>query len=443
EEAPASRATNDRWARSLLRKQSGEGTGACIMRGFRIGRAFGVDVRVDWSWVFIFLLLTWNLTAVFATWHPNWSMPGQLGVALVASLLFFGCILLHEIAHAVVAKRIGVSVRSITLFPFGGVSNVEHEPRSAGGELAMAIVGPLTSIVLGIAFVLLGSAAIGSSVDAVYAGIDGWVIMERLSPLATLLMWLGPINILIGLFNLIPAFPLDGGRVLRSAVWAITHDYRAATLSASAVGQVIGWLFIVAGIAMSFGLVLPVFGTGFVAGLWLAFIGWFIRSAAAEAYTRLAIDDALAGHTVGELMRRDGASVRPELPLDVLVHDYLVRSDEHAVPVVRDGTLLGLVSISEVRSVPAADWPTQTVGAVMRPTTSLIVATTDEPLSDAFQRMAREDIEQMPVLEGQKLAGVLRRHDVARWLELAWQPSVGEGKGSRPVPPQGLASRTV
>jgi Zn-dependent protease len=336
------------------------------MRGFRFGRAFGVDLRVDWSWVFIFLLLTWNLTAVFAAWHPGWSMGGQFAVALVASLLFFGCILVHEIAHAVVAKWNDVPVRSITLFLFGGVSNVEHEPRSAGAEFAMAIAGPLASMLLGLGFLLLASIGIGSSVVAAYrepgAG-DGWVTIARLGPLTTLLLWLGPINIFIAIFNLIPAFPLDGGRVLRSAIWAIGHNYRTATLAASAVGQVIGWLFILGGLAMSFGVVLPGFGTGFVGGLWLAFIGWFIRSAAAEAYTRLAIDDALAGHTVGQLMRRDGTSVPPELGLDVLVHNYLVRSDQHAVPVIRDASLVGLVSLFEVRAVPAADWPTRTGSA--------------------------------------------------------------------------------
>ncbi len=157
-------------------------------------------------------------------------------------------------------------------------------------------------------------------------------------------MWLGPINLLIGVFNLIPAFPLDGGRVLRSILWALSGDLRVSTRRASFIGQMFGWLFIVMGIAMFFGMHVPFFGSGPVSGLWLAFIGWFLRSAALQAYSRLAIDEALDGHVVSEVMRRGAPVVSPELPLTTLVHDYFVRSDERALPVLRDDVLVGVIS---------------------------------------------------------------------------------------------------
>ena len=395
------------------------------MHGFRIGRIFGIDIRIDWSWLFIVVLLTWNLSAVFSAWHPGWPIYGSIGVALTASLLFFGCILLHELAHSAVAKRFGVRVRSITLFLFGGVSNIEREPPSPNAELLTAIVGPITSILLGVGFLvaafLTTDFSLGDSGTA-------WAGFARLSLLETLFVWLGPINLLIGVFNLIPAFPLDGGRVVRSILWALSGDLRASTRRVSFIGRAFGWLFIVTGIAMFFGVRVPFFGSGPVSGLWLAFIGWFLRSAALQAYSRLAIDEALDGHIVSEVMRRGAPVVSPELPLTTLVHDYFVRSDERALPVLRDDVLVGVISISDVRAVPPAEWGATTVAAVMQPWASVTTATPEEPLAEALQQLAQRDVDQLPVLEDGRLVGMLQRRDVARWMELAWGPIDGTGR---------------
>jgi Zn-dependent protease/CBS domain-containing protein len=390
------------------------------MHAFRIGKIFGIDIRVDWSWVFIFVLMTWNLSVVFAQWHPDWPQAEAIGVATVASLLFFGCILLHELAHSVVAMRFGLRVRSITLFLFGGVSNIEREPPSARAELSTAIVGPLTSIALGVSFLALAAIVTAASMHDVESAEAA---AAKLGPIASLLVWLGPINIVIGVFNLVPAFPLDGGRVLRAVLWAVSGDLHTATLRASAIGQAIGWLFVVTGIAMSFGVRVPVLGVGVASGLWLAFVGWFVRSGAFDARRRLAIDEALAGHSVGELMRRDVAVVSPDLTVTQLVHDYMVRSDERSLPVVEDGKLLGMIAISDIRVVPPGAWPETRVGALMRPRASLPVTTLHEPLVQAFQVLASRDIEDLPVLENERLVGILRRRDITRWLELAWRPS--------------------
>jgi Zn-dependent protease/predicted transcriptional regulator len=391
------------------------------MHAFRIGKLFGVDIRVDWSWVFIFLLMTWNLTAVFSEVHVDWPLAEQIGVALVASVLFFGSILAHELAHSLVAIRFGLRVRSITLFLLGGVSNIEQEPRSAKVEFATAVVGPLTSIVLGVGFLALaGIATVVQLRDVERAQRT----IAQLGPVPTLLAWLGPINVVIGVFNLIPAFPLDGGRVLRSILWGLSGDLPKATLRASAIGQAIGWLFIVAGLAMSFGVKLPLFGVGLASGLWLAFIGWFIRSGAAQASRRLGVDEALAGRTVEELMRPVGPVVAPDLPLTTLVHDYLIRSGDRALPVVGDGQLVGLISMSDMRAISPADWSNTTVAKVMRPRASLAVASPDQPLGSAFEELARRDVGQLPVLDHGRFVGMLQRSDIGRWLQLAWAPRV-------------------
>jgi Zn-dependent protease len=196
------------------------------MRAFRIGRLFGVDIRIDSSWIFIAVLLTWNLIAVFSRWHPDWSPSESVVVAGAASLLFFGCILLHELAHSLAAMAYGVNVRSITLFLFGGVSDIEREPPSARIEFVIAIVGPITSLVLGFGILALASLMMSVSVSSPEAA---WTGMAELGPAMTLLAWLGPINIVIGLFNLVPGFPLDGGRVLRSILWSITGNLHTAT----------------------------------------------------------------------------------------------------------------------------------------------------------------------------------------------------------------------
>jgi len=401
------------------------------MHAFRIGRLFGIDIRVDSSWIFIFVLLTWNLASVFSTWHPAWPIYLQIGVALAASLLFFGCIVLHELAHSLVARRYGLGVRSITLFLFGGVSNLEHEPASARAEFFMAIVGPITSILLGMGFLAAALLTTVVSLGEPGTGVTGFA---QLDPVETLLVWLGPINLVIGFFNLVPAFPLDGGRVLRSILWAASGDLRQSTRRVSLVGQTFGWLFIVMGISMVFGMRVPFFGTGLIGGLWIAFIGWFLKGAAAQAYSRLAIDDALAGHTVAEAMRRDGLVVSPGLPIATLVQ-YLVRSDDRGLPVTQDDRLVGLVSLSNIRAVPTDQWADTLVGAVMQPAASLPTATPEQPLAKAFEQLARQDVDQLPVLEGGRLVGMLQRRDIARWLELAWGPIAGSRRAQPPPSP--------
>jgi Zn-dependent protease len=222
----------------------GESEEEMVGSGVRIARTFGIDIRVDWSWLLIFVLVAWNLASVFTNAHSGWGAALSWGLALSASILFSASVLLHELAHSLVAKAGGMRVRSIKLFLFGGVSNIEREPPSAGAEFLMPLVGPLTSIVLGVALVIAG----GFAVSMRQAVANPGQVIGQLGPLPTLLMWLGSINVFLGIFNLIPGFPLDGGRVLRSILWAIVDDLRRATRWAAWVGQGIGWLMILAGL---------------------------------------------------------------------------------------------------------------------------------------------------------------------------------------------------
>lgn len=383
----------------------------------RVGRIFGIDIAIDTSWVFIALLMGWSLTSAFGRWHPDWNPATVLLTAIAATLLFFLSVVLHELAHSLVAKRFGVPVDRITLFLFGGVSNIEREPPSAFAEFLTAAVGPLTSIVLGVVLIAIGSAAVTLPADVIREPIAD---LSSLSPVESLLLWLGPINIVVGAFNLIPGFPLDGGRILRAAIWGITKDLHAATWWASAVGQAIGWGLVFVGVAMVFGAHVPFLGGGVVGGLWLAFIGWFLSSAAAQTRRRQLVHDVLEGVSVSRLAIPPGPAVPPHLDLDTLVGDWMTRTGERAFPVVDDpGEFVGLVTFADLRKVPREAWKRTEVAQVMTPRGQLVTASPRDDLADAADKLAQADVGQLPVLErDQTLVGQLLRRDVLRWIEL-------------------------
>lgn len=389
--------------------------------GIRIGRLFGIQITLDLSWIVIFLLVCWNLTMVFSAWHPAWGFGPSIALAIVAALLFFGSVLAHELAHSLVARAYGIDVREIRLFLFGGVSNIAHEPPSAKAELLIAAVGPITSIAFGILMSVIASAFVGPAVTS--GQVAG--VLAGMSPLATLLAWLGSINLIVGVFNLIPGFPLDGGRILRAALWAGTGDLRRATLWASMVGQIVGWIFVAFGVAMFFGVNIPFFGRGLVSGVWLVFIGWFLASAASASYRNVYVHDALAGVHVVNLMQRAGPAIPPETSVEDAVRQWFMRSPEHAFPVTDEsGALLGLVCPSDIRKISDTEWPARRVVDVMTPFERLAIATPAEDAQEALEALAQRDVEQLPVVrEGtREIVGVFTRRDVARWLELRAAP---------------------
>lgn len=385
-------------------------------RGLRIGRIFGISIQVDASWILIFLLVTWSLAAgVFPEWHPEWSGWTNWAVAIAGALLFFVSILLHELSHSLVAKARGLPVRRITLFLFGGVSNIEREPPTPKTEFLMAVVGPLTSIVLGVILVALSTVSLTG--PEVFLGDSGQVV-GALGPVSTLLLWLGPVNIFLGIFNLLPGFPLDGGRILRSILWKTSGDLQKATRWAASVGRLTGWLFILTGIAMVFGIRVPVFGTGLVSGLWLVLIGWFLSDAAVTSYQQTVIRNLLEDVPVFRLMHSNVPVVPPTMPVSVLVYDWIMGTDERAFPVMEADHLVGLVCLEDVRRVPREQWEQTTVGEIMTRLNQLDVVAAREDASEALEKLTRRDVRQVPVVDNGRLVGLLRRRDIIRWLQL-------------------------
>ncbi|MCA9968710.1 MAG: site-2 protease family protein, partial [Anaerolineales bacterium] len=385
----------------------------------RIGRIFGINIRINWSWLLILALIVWNLTSVFGQAHPEWSPLLRGGVALVAALLFFASVLAHELAHSLMARAQGLPVRNITLFLFGGVSNIQREPPSPRAEFLITIVGPATSIVLGLFFIFGGIVWAGQRGVALtqVAGDDPTAVLRQLGPVVTVLFWLGPINLLLGVFNLIPGFPLDGGRILRSALWALTDNLRRATRWASWVGQGVAWLLIIAGISMIFGANLPVFGSGVLGGVWLAFIGWFLNSAAIQSYRQVVVQDLLEDVPVSRVMRPQPPTVAADSSVDTLVN-AIMGGDERAFPVIADGQLVGLVTLEDVRRVPRAAWPATRVREIMTPTAELVTLDVNEDAAEALHKLQTRDVRQVPVLQNGRVSGLLRRRDIMKWLQL-------------------------
>jgi Zn-dependent protease/CBS domain-containing protein len=347
-------------------------------------------------------------------WRPDWSPWLSWAVGIAGSLLLFASVLLHELAHALVAKARGLPVRKITLFLFGGASNIEGEPDSPETEFLMALVGPGVSVALGVVFLLAGGLMAGAPGATMASPVETF---SRLSPLSTLLLWLGPVNIFLGFFNLIPAFPLDGGRLLRAALWVVTKNFRKATRWAAGIGQLIGWLFIIAGLGMAFGASVLLFAPGVINGVWLAFIGWFLSDAASQSYRQTVIQDLLDDVPVALLMRNDAPVVPPDLPVSNLVYNFIMKTGESAFPVVEGDRLVGMVSLKDVRKVPREAWDTTTVSQIMTPAEQLAVVTPQVPASKVLELLERYNVRQAPVVQDGRLLGLLRRRDIMRWLQ--------------------------
>jgi Zn-dependent protease/CBS domain-containing protein len=383
--------------------------------GFRLGRIAGVDVHVDWSLLVVFLLITFNLgVGLLPATHPHWSDTLRWTVAVLAALLFFASVLAHELAHAIVGRRQGVPVEGITLFIFGGVARLKGEPPTARAELVMTIVGPLTSLVIGVFATLAGSFMLGDEAVA----LTPEAAFRTAGPLPTLLLWLGPINIILGLFNLVPGFPLDGGRVLRAILWKATDNLEMATRWATQITRIIAGLFVATGVMMIFGVSVPFFGTGPLSGLWLILIGWFMSSAARMSYQQVLVRTVLSDVPVAQLMRPDVPVVPPDLTVDEFVDDYLMATDQRSFPVIDDGKFVGVVTLTDVRKLRRADWPSRTVASIMTPVDISRVLAPDENAAEASRRMLEADIDQLPVVENGHLRGVVRRTDVLKWFEL-------------------------
>src|SRR5678816_411062 len=294
----------------------------------KLGRIFGVEIGLHYSWFIIALLITFSLAGQFHENNPGWSDGLRWGVSIVTAVLFFAAIVVHELSHALVAKLRGLPVRSITLFALGGVAQIEKEAADAKTEFWMGIVGPITSFVIGI-ICLVGTVALG------------WRPPEfPQRPLPAILMWLGVINIGLAFFNMIPGFPLDGGRVLRGLLWWITGNARRATTIAARVGQVIAFLMIIYGVMQFFG------GAG-INGLWIAFIGWFLLSASRESYAQMMVTEGLRGLRVADVMTSEYTAIDAYLNLQTFAEEYLMRSGRRFFVVTINNRPEGIITPHE------------------------------------------------------------------------------------------------
>ena len=389
----------------------------------RLGQIAGIDIAVDWSLLIIFWLIFSALAiGVFPAWHPEWNVLQSALTALAAALLFFGSVLLHELSHALIGRVHGVTIGRITLFMFGGMAHMENEPPSWRAELYMAIVGPLTSLAIGISCLWL-MAIIAGPLD-----IDPQqpqAAFARLGPLTTLLAWLGPVNIFLGIFNLVPGFPMDGGRVLRAIIWAITGDLRRATRAASRAGQGFAFLLMSTGLLMVLGLRVPLLGGGFLNGLWLALIGWFLNNAAVMSYRQLLVRESLEHVAVTRLMQSQFTRVDPQMRVSTLVDEKLMPSGQRTFPVERNGELLGLVSLADLRKRPREAWADSTVAEIMTPTKSLVCLTPQQDAMEALAYISQRNLNQLPVVEYGSLIGLVRREDILKWLAVHGEPAAG------------------
>jgi Zn-dependent protease len=357
-------------------------------QGISLGRIWGIPIGLDYSWFLVFVLLTWMLAA---SYYPaefrGWPTAEYWVVGAITAIMLFVSVLLHELGHSVIAMRYKIPVRSITLFIFGGVAQIAAEPPGPSAEFWIAIAGPVVSFGLAILFGLLQP------------------LVGAVAPLLALAQYLATINGVLAIFNLIPGFPLDGGRVFRAIVWGVTHNLRRATLIAANVGRAIAYLFIIVG-------VWQMLNGDFGNGLWTAFIGWFLENAASAQVHQQTVHDLLADHRVSEVMSRSYAAISGDATLQHLVDDHILGTGRRCFMVTQDDKAVGLLTLHAVKEVPRAAWPMTTVAQAMIPMAQVKRVGPDEELWAALEEMDRDGVNQLPVMVDGQCLGMLTREDV-------------------------------
>lgn len=368
-------------------------------RGTKVARVFGVDIRLDASWILLSLLIVWTFSDAFRQGTGiNLSTGAYVLMGILAAILFFASLLTHELSHALVAKRKGIGVEAITLFIFGGVAQITSEPKSPGDEFQIAAVGPLTSIILALLF-----------------GVS-WFFADliHLPVAAAIFGALALVNGILAVFNLIPGFPLDGGRILRSAVWKMTGNLVKATRVASIAGRVAAALLVARGVY------LIVFSKD-IFGLWSIFLGVFLAQAAVAAYKQVLLKQKIEGVSVGSIMTPQVITIPGNVRLDEAVDGYFVGQRHSAFPVLGYGDALeGLLTLQIVQGVPRESWPTLTVRQVLIPMQDAIVAKAGEPLSDVADRLSSNPAGRFLVVDDTGLlVGILTPADIGRHLSIS------------------------
>ncbi|HVB36572.1 MAG TPA: site-2 protease family protein [Candidatus Acidoferrales bacterium] len=371
--------------------------------GIRVGQVFGIPIYLHSSWFIIFLLLTLSLATQILPQQAGLTVPQYWILGIVVSFLFFGSVVFHELSHSLIAMRYKIPVAKITLFIFGGLASISREPDSAMQEFNIAIAGPIASFVLAAAFL------------GVYAIIPAGVVQ-------TAALYLGGVNAMLGAFNLIPGFPMDGGRVLRAIIWGITKNFDKASQIASRSGQVIAYMMIMLGIwgIMERDSMISRFLGGWVGGLWIVFIGWFLLSAAQETYTQVAVRNTLAGLRAVDIMSPDVPTVARDISLEDYVQEVL-RTGRRCHVVTGNGMAVGLVTLHQVQRFPREAWTNTSIQAAMVPLSAIHWVTPNDPVTGVLERMQSEDVNQMPVLQEGHIIGMIARDSILRVIQTRLQ----------------------
>jgi len=363
-----------------------------IQQKISLGRILGIPIGLDYSWFLIFVLLTWTLAvSYYPAEFKNWPTVEYWLVGGVTAIMLFVSVLLHELGHSVIAIRYKIPVRSITLFIFGGVAQIGAEPPSAQAEFWIAIAGPIVSFALAIIFGLLQS------------------VLTPIAPLLALVKYLAYINAALALFNLIPGFPLDGGRVFRAVVWGVTNNLRRATTIAGNVGRFIGFLFIFFG-------VWQMFGGNFINGLWIAFIGWFLESAAVAQIQQQRFQGLLSGHRVSEVMSENYTAISADTTLQQMIDHHVLGHGRRSFVVEQGDKVVGLLTLHHLKEIPREDWPLTTAAQAMIPLAELKRIRPEMEMWAAMQEMDRNGVNQLPVMSNGHLDGMLSREDIISYL---------------------------
>lgn len=379
--------------------------------GVGIGRLFGIEIRLHFSVLLIFGLVAWSLAAhTFPGWHPDWSPALSWGLGLATAVLFFVSLLAHEFAHSLVAKWKGLQIDRITLFLFGGMAELKTQPKTAGVEFMVAIAGPLMSVAIGLGSIGLAAVLVdGGFAQRLVENPE--VAMASLGPLPTLLLWLGPINLFLAAFNMMPGFPLDGGRVLRAALWAISGDMQKATRWAAYSGRVVAFMLMgLGGLEIFFG--------GFINGLWLLFIGWFLFSAARAAQAESELRASLQGHRLSELMDTGFEFADGNDDVESFARERLMHRSQAVWPVLENGQLVGIVTIDDIAQLPPEARPHTRLARLAKPLHEVDFVEHDLPGPEILKRLAESDYGVVLVVKDNQIIGLLRQSDVVRWLTI-------------------------
>jgi Zn-dependent protease/predicted transcriptional regulator len=363
--------------------------------GVRLGRIFGIPIYIHTSWFLIFLLITLSLATQFRSLHPKWTPAQHWMLGIATSVLFFASVIFHELSHSVVALRYGIPVQSITLFVFGGLSRIEHDAPNAKQEFNIAIAGPLSSLFLAGCFWLV------------------WRFVHVSEMITAAAGWLAWTNLILAVFNLVPGFPLDGGRVLRGIAWGVTGNFLRATQIASNAGRLFAYFLIAFGVWQAL-------GGNWVGGLWMAFIGWFLLEAARESFAQVAMRDTLAGVRAVDIMNRDIPTVTRDMSVDEYVHEVL-RTGRRCHIVIGGEAPVGLVTLQSASKVPRHEWSSTSVQVIMVPMAQVQTSAPEDPALRVLERMQTADINQMPVVSGNHIVGLIGRDAILRVLQTRLQ----------------------